>query len=487
MPPATFLNFFRLRYVLRGVVIPTYALASAVLIVSGTFPQHAYAAATSDARISLNMGSLSAVSVDGLRRRHYDAKMEIEGPMGVDRGNPTFPSTFFASFRSEGLREYARIDIPTTAMPDAGYPVVVFLHGWVGEQAAPQMDFTFSHSGYAALIRGFVDAGFLVVTPGFRGHGTWQGRAADGLEFLRAWDNGTYVSPVFYAIDTLNLLESLPTLEHQTHPQWTERVGKQLRVDRSHVGVIGHSQGGDVALMVLAVCGHGTPLRTPATAGSIWSGTFPGRLTQRGVYHAMETTAEAFLAGDGTWTGTAIGHDGRVNPDFVFGYPPDWLGVEPPSAASVSTRGARLPTVREAVEAKTREMYATFNALVGDLHGVSYRMRQSAHGHTDVVDDPRVISALTRVGGFETPELLTLPMALHHSDRDFYAFSSWNSDLCDRVNRLGGHCEDHEYPGNTHLLGVSAAAWFSPPGTQAGFMTALARDVALFGGNARHD
>lgn len=428
-----------------------------------------------DPQPMLNLRSLSAVSVDGLRARRYQSALRVVGQLASEA------DASLVSFRSDGLLEYARVDVPVGPMPPAGYPVVVFLHGWVGETAAPTMDFTFARSGYADLIRTFVKAGLVVVTPGYRGHGTVQSRPADGIEFLTAWDNGSYVSPVFYAIDVLNLLEGLPSLATALARRQGDGLLRRLRLDRRRIGILGHSQGGDVALMVLAVCGHRTPLRTPATAGSIWSGTFPDRLVQRAVYHAMETTTEAFVAGDGTWTSTAVGHDGRRNPEFVFGYPPDWEAA-PSQRASGSAAGPTRPTVAEAITAKTVEMYRTFNDRVADLRGVSYEVGRTSAGRTEIADDPRVVAALQRVGAFGAPELLDLPLALHHSDRDFYSWSIWNADLCARVNTAGGHCTDYEYPGATHLLGVSPASWFSPPGTADGFAVALYRDVALFTG-----
>ena len=100
-------------------------------------------------------------------------------------------------------------------------------------------------------------------------------------------------------------------------------------MERIHL--IGHSQGGDVALIAFACSGAGTRLRQPARAASIWSGTFPSRLTQLETYNPMERAAPAFLAGDSNWNGTAVGSDGSTNPDFVFGYPPDWIETPHPS------------------------------------------------------------------------------------------------------------------------------------------------------------
>jgi pimeloyl-ACP methyl ester carboxylesterase len=432
-------------------------------------------------RVTLGVESLSVLSIEGLRARKYGAVLHRESelkPYAPDRAATS--RSYVVSYVSDGLREYARLDVPLSPMPSSGFPVAVFLHGWVGERDAPRLDFTFDHSEYGRLINRFTSAGFVVLAPGFRGHGSVGGRVADGLEFLSTWDNGSYISPAFYAIDVLNLLDGIPSIEAQPGERWGLPRGKRIRIDRHHIGVIGHSQGGDVALMVAAVCGVGTPLHLPVTAASIWSGTFADRLVQRAVYHPMETTRDAYLSGDGSWTSISTGRDGQINADFIFGFPGDWGAHESafPEFDDDETRSQR--TVALAIEERTAEMYQTLSRQVSDLRGVTYRMSRDATGRTVVVDDQRVVDALRRVGAFRTPEWLTVPLALHHSDRDFYSWSAWNSDLCQRVNDAGGNCVAREYIGNTHALGVSTARWFSPLGSQPGFDAAVRDDIALF-------
>ena len=45
------------------------------------------------------------------------------------------------SYDSDGFRVYARNYIPAQSAPEAGNPVVVFLHGWAGKAAAPDIRF----------------------------------------------------------------------------------------------------------------------------------------------------------------------------------------------------------------------------------------------------------------------------------------------------------------------------------------------------------
>ena len=379
----------------------------------------------------LHLTSLDSLSVEALRARSYESNLTVEAPL-----EPAGHDTYLASFRSDGLREYARVDLPVAAMPVEGYPVVVFLHGWVGIKAAPGLDFyATAGSDYDLLIKEFVAAGFVVVTPGFRGHGTVNGVPAEGIEYLAAWDNGSYVSPAFYAIDTLNLIEGLKSLDAADWGHWHRSTAGRLHLDLHHVNVVGHSQGGDVALIVLAAGSAGSSLHTTVAAGSIWSGCFPLRLTQLATYGPMETTPQAFLAGDGTWNGTAVGADGTVNANFVFGYPPDW--IETPEASKWTWQRDAWPTatMTDALKKKLDEMYGTLNAFVDNIHNAVYQVRTVANGKAEVVHDPQVASAIEQVGAFGRERFLTMPLSLHHSDRDSRAHTGPHSIAPGNRNR----------------------------------------------------
>ena len=183
---------------------------------------------------------------------------------------------------------------------------MVFVHGWEGIDAAPRFDFGYKpESLYSRYIDAFVDAGYVVLTPGLRGHGTLDGAPAEGIEFLQAWDNGSYLSPVFYAIDVLNLVNGLQTLEQVDWSKWGGEQIEPFILDAGNIHLNGHSQGGDAALMALAVSGEGSSFENAITTGSIWSGCFGTRFDQVRMYGPMAATLEAFMSGDGTWTGRA--------------------------------------------------------------------------------------------------------------------------------------------------------------------------------------
>lgn len=419
-----------------------------------------------DAHTSPTIKSLDDLSINALRERSFGSSISIEA-------QPAHGShdTFIASYQSDGLRVYSRIDVPAAPVPEGGYPVVLFVHGWAGIEAAPKSNFYLDDdSNYQAMIASYVEAGFVVFTPGWRGHGTVNGVPADGIQFMQAWDNGSYLSPVFYAIDVLNLLDSLVTFE-------------KAELNLGSVNMVAHSQGGDVALLALAIAGEGSGVVTGISSASIWSGCFPSRFLQLETYEAMQKSPEAFLAGDGTWTGTATGESGATNPNFVFGYPADLIETPHVDEWTWQRDTFSIPTVADALEKKLGEMYGAINQYVEDIDDAEYKLLRSPGSKVEIVHDDRVRTAMSKIDAFYMEEYLTEPLVLQHSDRDFYSFSEWNADLCVRVNRAGGTCHDFEYVGNTHSLRVSENRWFSSADSVPGFDTAIRRDIALFRGD----
>ncbi|MEM6639545.1 MAG: hypothetical protein AAF610_06550, partial [Pseudomonadota bacterium] len=336
---------------------------------------------------------------------------------------------------------------------------------WRGIDAAPSLDFYYDEGTYYhAIINAYRDAGFAVIMPGWRGHGTVDGRAADGLAFMAAWDQGSYLSPVFYAIDVMNLIDGLPSLG-------------DAPLDLDRITLVAHSQGGDVALTVMAVADDDatTGLRQSLHGVSIWNGLIAPRLQQARVHGLLQGTALSYLSGDGTWTGTAVAPDGRANPDFVFGWPPEW--VDPAAARAVSDR----QQIQDVLIATFTKLYDALRKHVDNLGDAEFGLDVPDGERVAVLHDPRVVNGYAAADPSRVPERLNEPLTLHFSDRDMYSLPRWNRDLCASVNAAGGDCRAHEYEGNTHLLGLSDKAWFSNASHRAGFDQAVARDAARFG------
>lgn len=412
---------------------------------------------------SPNIASLTELSIQSLRDRRYGSKIKIE-----ERVTSLAHESFLTSYESDGLRVYSRFDIPASPMPAIGYPVVLFVHGWVGIDDAPSLNFYYGEdNNYGEMISAYVDAGFAVLTPGWRGHGTVNGIPADGIGFMQAWDNGSYLSPVFYAIDVLNLLDSLSSIS---------------QLDLSKINLVAHSQGGDVALIALAVAGEDSKVRNEIQAASIWSGNIPSRFTQLETFWPMQASPEAFMSGDGTWNGTALGADGRVNERFIFGYPSDWIGTVDVEEWTWQKDTWSVPNVPDAIIVKLEQMYGAVNTYVDEIDDADYKMARADSPAFAILHDSRVTDAMVQIDAFNREQFLTELLALHHSDRDFYSFPEWNIDLCSRINQAGGKCHDFEYPENTHSLRVSKYRWFSSESAVAGFSYAIQRDIELFRG-----
>lgn len=374
------------------------------------------------------------------------------------------------------------MDIPVTPPPEEGYPVVIFLHGWVGQQDAPDFDFAYkADSLYARYIDTFVDAGYMVLTPGWRGHGTVNGIQAEGIEFMQAWDNGSYISPIFYAIDVLNLIEGIQTIENIDWTSWGIKANEAPRVNIRKIHVNGHSQGGDSAMTVLAVSGEGSTLQNPVYSGSLWSGCFGTRFAQASIYGPMASTLEAFMSGDGTWTGSAIGRNDSVNPNFVFAWPPDWIGTLDTSSAEWTWQADnwKTKTVAESLRLKFSEMYAAINTNVEDINDANFEIEIEDNGKAVVRHDPRIVEAMYKVSAYNYEQYLTEPILFHHSDQDYYSIPEWNAELSARINSRGGNSRDYTYSGNTHSLLISKHEWFSGKSSNEGFKTMLIHDLEL--------
>ena len=445
------------------------------------------------------LDSLYDMSVEALRSRPYGSKITLIDWLGVaggtneyqqfysTDGTPTY-NTYMAAYHSDGLRVYSRIDIPATDMPEEGYPVVVFGHGWIGEKNAPSYGFNYApESYYGDIFDAYIDAGYILCVPGFRGHGTVHNVPAEGIEFLTAFDNGSYTSPLFYAIDMLNLIDGLGTLEDTDWSVWGYESDDAVKVDLDSIHLLGHSQAGDSVLTALAVSGEGSSLKNSVSSSSIWSGCFPTRITQVHTYGPMEQTLDAFKAGtqeDFEWNGTPEGSNGSINPNFVFPWPPDWIGSINPDDWDWQ-KDYWGNSMEQVLEKKYNQMYDAYNNYVADISNKEYMLNVENDGRVIVDNDPMIIEATNAMSAFNYPGyLIDEEIILHISDQDFYSLVDWNTDLSERINNNGGSCTVFVYPENNHSLKKSAYEWFDPDDSAvAGRSYAVQRDILHFSGD----
>lgn len=136
------------------------------------------------------------------------------------------------SYQSDGLRINALLTLPNGTPPKGGWPAIVFNHGYI----PPEQYRTTER--YVAYLDAFARAGFVVLKPDYRGHGSSQGEPT-----------GAYWSPD-YTTDVLNAFSSLQ---------------KHRNVNPARVGMWGHSMGGHITLRAMVV-------NSAVKAGNIWAG-----------------------------------------------------------------------------------------------------------------------------------------------------------------------------------------------------------------------
>ena len=385
------------------------------------------------------ISSLKMLSIDRLRKRSFSSTITIEEQLGDDAGSSEYSqyfgapyyNTYMASYKSDRLRVYTRVDIPPTEMPEDGYPVIIFAHGWTGDKPG----YTFNYSAgsyYGDMLDAYVKAGYIVLMPGFRGHGTVNGVPAEGLEYVEAYDNGSYLSPIFYAIDILNLLGGVDSLDDV---DWEDWGLDEIEVDTSRIFLTAHSQGGDAATTAMAVSSS-PKMENSFAAGSIWAGSIQGPVEQGAFFGPQERSADAW-------------DDPAYFPFMPSWWSPDWSPY----------------TIEEGIAYRKAQMYDTVREYVADQK------------HADP-ETNSLMPIMAKLNAHNYPQYFTAPFDLHYSNMDHYSIPEWNETLVRKIRMAGTASNAYMYEGNSHEFGT-VDGW-SPAGSVPGRATAIARTIALF-------
>jgi dipeptidyl aminopeptidase/acylaminoacyl peptidase len=139
---------------------------------------------------------------------------------------------YIASYKSDGLKIYALLTVPTGEKPKNGWPVIIFNHGYI-----PPAEYRTTER-YIAYTDAFSRNGYIVFKPDYRGHGNSEGNP-----------EGAYYSPA-YTIDVLNAVASMK---------------KYKDVDVNKMGMWGHSMGGSITLRTMVTT-------KDIKVGVIWAG-----------------------------------------------------------------------------------------------------------------------------------------------------------------------------------------------------------------------
>lgn len=169
------------------------------------------------------------LSIESLRAGEYPGSEIIIEQTLPPGGNY---QRFIASYRSDGLKIYALLTVPDGPIPDGGFPVIVFNHGYI-----PPAQYRTTER-YVAYTDAFSRNGYIIFRPDYRGHGNSEGQASGG-----------YGSNA-YTIDVLNAVSS---------------IKKYKSANPEKIGMWGHSMGGHITLRSMVVS-------KDIKAGVIWAG-----------------------------------------------------------------------------------------------------------------------------------------------------------------------------------------------------------------------
>ena len=198
---------------------------------------------------------LFPLTIEALRQGEYPgSEITIEQKLDPESNY----DRYIASYKSEGLKIYALLTIPNGKSPPAGWPAIVFNHGYI-----PPAEYRTTER-YVAYVDGFARNGYIVFKPDYRGHGNSEGRP-----------EGAYGSNA-YTIDVLNAVASIKRLN--TASFWQAERVQNLKedagqasmtdekiVDPERIGMWGHSLGGFLTLRSMVV-------NKDIKAGVIWAG-----------------------------------------------------------------------------------------------------------------------------------------------------------------------------------------------------------------------
>jgi dipeptidyl aminopeptidase/acylaminoacyl peptidase len=169
------------------------------------------------------------MSIPALRQMDYPGS-EIIIEETLDPGSNY--NRYYASYISEGLRQYGLLTIPYGETPPTGWPAIVFNHGYI-----PPDQYRTTER-YIDYVDWLARSGYVVFRIDYRGHDQSEGVP-----------RGAYGDPG-YTIDVMNAVSALK----QFPP-----------ADNNRIGMWGHSMGGYLTLRAMI-------LSEDIKAGVIWAG-----------------------------------------------------------------------------------------------------------------------------------------------------------------------------------------------------------------------
>ena len=232
--------------------------------------------------------STAPISIPYLTHRDYQSSLRITRKLGDFSGY----SSYAVAWDSNGLLQSAVMNVPASAMPAAGFPVLIMNHGNANNRwdelkkyySTDQEAASYRELSFTELITRFAREGFVVLAPDYRGHGYsetngknkgyWQldrqgHKVIDkqGEHVPRIFDNnglrfGGWLYSAHYTIDILNLIAAIRSIDNPPD---------SLSIDRGNLFLWGRSLGGDVTARAMTASNKvkAASLWVPATT-SLW-------------------------------------------------------------------------------------------------------------------------------------------------------------------------------------------------------------------------
>lgn len=173
--------------------------------------------------------TLHPLTIESMRRREYPgSEITIEETLTSGANY----ARYIASYRSEGLKIYALLTVPYGQPPEAGWPVIVFNHGYI------RPDLYRTTERYVAYVDNLARHGYIVFRSDYRGHDESEGIT-----------RGAYGAPD-YVVDVLNAAQAMRGF---------------AGADPDRIGMWGHSMGGYITLRSMVIDER-------IRAGVIWAG-----------------------------------------------------------------------------------------------------------------------------------------------------------------------------------------------------------------------
>lgn len=168
------------------------------------------------------------LSVEYLKQQSYSGELVIEEELDPEE---TY-NRYMVSYFSEGNKNYALFLVPNGEVPETGWPVIAFNHGYI-----PPEDYS-STAGYIAYMDAFASNGYIVLRADYRGNGNSEGEP---------------VNTYFHQGNTIDVLNAVAA------------VKKWETADPNRIGMWGHSMGGWISLRAMII-------DPDIRVGVIWAG-----------------------------------------------------------------------------------------------------------------------------------------------------------------------------------------------------------------------